>query len=195
MEYKLLGLKVAMLVADGFEQVEYTEPKKALQEAGAEVHTISLKEGKVKGWQHDHWGDEFQVDKVVSEVKAEDYDGLVLPGGQMNPDNLRINDEAVSFVKSFFTSEKPVAAICHGPWVLIEADVVEGRSITSYPSIKTDLINAGGLWKDQEVVVDRGLVTSRSPDDLPAFCESTINLLAESISEEKSSVNKANTQV
>ncbi len=192
MENSLRGKKVAILVADGFEQVEYTQPKEALEKAGAEVHTISLKEGKVKGWQHDHWGDEFPVDKKVSKVKADDYDGLVLPGGQMNPDNLRINDDAINFVKGFFTGEKPVAAICHGPWVLVEADVIEGRSITSYPSIKTDLINAGGIWKDQEVVVDGGLVTSRNPDDLPAFCESTIKVISEGISASRSSVNRSN---
>lgn len=194
MENTLHGKKVAILVADGFEQVEYTQPKEALENAGAEVHTISLKAGKVKGWQHDHWGDEFKVDKVIGKVAAEDYDGLVLPGGQMNPDNLRINDEAVSFVKDFFTSEKPVAAICHGPWVLVEADVIEGRSITSYPSIKTDLINAGGLWKDQEVVVDGGLVTSRNPDDLPAFCENMIKIMAEGISTGGNAVNKSSTR-
>lgn len=190
MENKLNGKRVAILVANGFEQVEYTEPKKALEKAGAEVHTISLKEGQVKGWQHDHWGDEFPVDKKVSDVKADDYDGLVLPGGQMNPDNLRINDDAVNFVKSFFTSEKPVAAICHGPWVLVEADVIEGRSVTSYPSIKTDLINAGAIWKDQEVVVDGGLITSRKPDDLPAFCESIVNIISKGIPASRNAVNK-----
>lgn len=192
MENNLNGKKVAILVADGFEQVEYTEPKKALENAGAEVHTISLKAGKVKGWQHDHWGDEFEVDKKIDEVQAETYDGLVLPGGQMNPDNLRINDKAVSFVKDFFTSEKPVAAICHGPWVLVEADVLEGRQITSYPSIKTDLINAGAIWKDQEVVVDGGLISSRKPDDLPAFCERMVKVMAEGIPASEKTVNKAN---
>lgn len=188
---KLKGKKVAILVAHGFEQIEYTKPKEALEQAGAEVHTISLEEGKVKGWQHDHWGDEFPVDKIVSQVKASAYDGLVLPGGQMNPDNLRIDDKAVDFVKSFFTSDKPVAAICHGPWLLVEADVIEGRSITSYPSIKTDIINAGGIWKDQEVVVDGGLVTSRKPDDLPAFCASMIKVIAEGISASNNAVNKS----
>lgn len=195
MENNIRGKVVAILVADGFEQVEYVKPKEALEQAGAEVHTISLKEGKVKGWQHDHWGDEFPVDKTVSEVESDDYDGLVLPGGQMNPDNLRINEEAVNFVKGFFTSDKPVAAICHGPWVLVEADVVEGRSMTSYPSIKTDLINAGAIWKDQEVVVDGGLVTSRKPDDIPAFCEQMLKVISEGIPAGENAVNKTNTQV
>jgi protease I len=195
MENNLSGKKVAILVANGFEQVEYTKPKEALVRAGATVETISLKEGKVKGWQHDHWGDEFPVDRTVDNVKPEDYDGLVLPGGQMNPDNLRDNEKAVNFVKGFFTSEKPVAAICHGPWVLVEADVVEGRSMTSYSSIKTDLINAGAIWKDQEVVVDGGLVTSRNPDDIPAFCENMVEVISKGISAGKNAVNKANAQM
>lgn len=194
MENNLSGKKVAILVSDGFEQVEYTKPREALLNAGAHVETISLKSGKVKGWKHDHWGDEFPVDQTVDKVKPEDYDGLLLPGGQMNPDNLRDNDQAVSFVKGFFTSEKPVAAICHAPWVLVEADVVEGRSMTSYSSIKTDLINAGAIWKDQEVVVDGGLVTSRNPDDLPAFCESMVQVFSQGSSAAKNSVNKASAQ-
>lgn len=194
MENTLAGKKVAILVANGFEQVEYTQPKEALEKAGAEVHTISLQEGNVKGWKHDHWGDEFKVDKTLGKVKASEYDGLVLPGGQMNPDILRDNEKAVSFVRNFFSEGKPVAAICHAPWLLVEADVVEGRSLTSYSSIKTDMINAGAIWKDQEVVVDGGLVTSRNPDDLPAFCKSMVEVISKGISASETSVNRTNAQ-
>ncbi|EMR01623.1 type 1 glutamine amidotransferase domain-containing protein [Cesiribacter andamanensis] len=194
MKNTLGGKKVAILVANGFEQVEYTQPREALEKAGAEVHTISLEAGKVKGWKHDHWGDEFPVDKKVEQVNAGDYDGLVLPGGQMNPDNLRDNEKAVAFVRSFFSEGKPVAAICHAPWLLVEADVVEGRSLTSYSSIKTDMINAGALWKDQEVVIDGGLVTSRNPDDLPAFCKSMVEVIAKGVSAGEASLNKTNAQ-
>ncbi|MDX1674148.1 MAG: type 1 glutamine amidotransferase domain-containing protein [Longimicrobiales bacterium] len=168
-EYDLDGKKVALLVAHGFEQVELTEPKKALEAAGAETHIVSPEDGQVKGWQHGEWGDRFDVDVPLTEASESDYDALVLPGGQMNPDNLRANDDAVAFARAFFDAHKPVAAICHGPWLLVEADVVEGRRMTSYHSIRTDLENAGALWVDEEVVVDSGLVTSRSPDDLPAF--------------------------
>ena len=168
-EHDLTGKKVAILVAHGFEQVELTEPKKALEEAGAEAHIVSPESGTVKGWEHDHWSDEFDVDVSLDDARAEDYDALVLPGGQMNPDNLRANDQAVAFARSFFEGHKPVAAICHGPWLLVEAGVVEGRRMTSYHSIRTDVENAGAEWVDQEVVVDSGLVTSRSPSDLPAF--------------------------
>lgn len=166
---ELSGKKVAILVADGFEQVEMTGPRRVLQDAGAETELISPAEGKVKGWEHTTWGQEFPVDVSLDQANAEDYDALLLPGGVMNPDKLRMIPKAVEFVKAFFNSNKPVAAICHGPWMLVEADVVRGRMVTSYPSIQTDLKNAGAKWVDQEVVVDNGMVTSRKPDDLPAF--------------------------
>ncbi|WP_153556881.1 type 1 glutamine amidotransferase domain-containing protein [Roseimaritima sediminicola] len=170
---------IAFLVTDGFEQVEFTEPWKAIKQAGAQVHLVSLEKGKVQGVHHDEKGDQFDVDKVVGEVSAEQYDGLVLPGGVFNPDALRMNDEAVDFVRDFFKQHKPVAAICHGPWVLIEAGVVEGRRMTSWPSLKTDLKNAGAHWVDEECVCDEGLVTSRRPDDLPAFCAKAVEEFAE----------------
>ena len=182
----LKGKKFAILATDGVEQIEFTEPKRQLEKQGAEVHTVSIKEGKIKGWDHDHWDQEFPVDKKVTEVKADDYNGLVLPGGQMNPDYLRMNQDAVKFVRSFFEQGKPVAAICHGPWTMIEADVVRDRTLTSYPSIKTDLKNAGANWVDQEVVVDSGLVTSRKPDDLPAFCKMMIEEFCEGVHQEQS---------
>jgi len=166
---QLSGKKIAILVEDGFEQVEMTSPKEALEAAGAQTQIVSPKTGKVKGWQHTKWGDEFPVDVAIEQAKADNYDALLLLGGVMNPDKLRTNQKAVHFVRSFFDQAKPVAAICHGPWMLVEADVVEGRTVTSYPSIQTDLKNAGANWVDREVVVDRGLVTSRKPDDLPAF--------------------------
>lgn len=165
----ITGKKVAILVTDGFEQVEMTEPRKALQDAGADTDLIAPKSGKVKGWNHTEWGDEFDVDVSLDGARASEYDALLLPGGVMSPDKLRMNEEAVNFVRSFFEVHKPVAAICHGPWMLIDAGVVEGRKVTSYPSIKQDLINAGAEWVDREVVVDQGLVTSRNPDDIPAF--------------------------
>jgi protease I len=178
-KHDLNGKKVAILVADGFEQVELTEPRKALDDAGATTHIVSPVEGRVKGWRHDHWGDEMDVDVRLAEADAGDYDALVLPGGQMNPDNLRADDNAVAFARSFFEAGKPVAAICHGPWTLVEADVVRGRRMTSYHSIKTDLRNAGAEWVDEEVVVDQGLVTSRNPDDLPAFNRKMVEEIAE----------------
>jgi protease I len=178
-EHDLSGKKVAILVAHGFEQVELTEPRKALLEAGAEAHIVSPVDGKVKGWKHDHWGDEMEVDVRLGEARPDDYDALVLPGGQMNPDNLRADSDAVAFAKSFFEAGKPVAAICHGPWTLVEADVVRGRRMTSYHSIQTDLKNAGADWVDEEVVVDQGLVTSRNPDDLPAFNRKMVEEIAE----------------
>ena len=161
--------RVAILATDGFEESELREPKKALEEAGAEVHIISDKSGKIKSWTDGNWGSEYTVDKTLDQVSQKDYNALMLPGGVINPDTLRTNPEAVSFVKSFFENKKPVGAICHGPWLLAEADVLKGRKITSYKSIKTDMINAGAIWKDEEVVVDQGLVTSRTPSDLPAF--------------------------
>jgi protease I len=176
---QLDGKNVAILVADGFEQEEMTSPKEALEQAGAKTHIVSLKPGKVKGWQHTQWGDEFRVDQPVERANASDYDALLLPGGVMNPDKLRINQQAVQFVRGFFEQHKPVAAICHAPWTLIEAGVVRGRKVTSYPSLQTDLKNAGAQWVDQEVVVDQGLVTSRKPEDLPAFNRMMVEEIAE----------------
>lgn len=166
---QLNGKKIAILVTDGFEQIELTDPKKALDDAGATTHVVSPKEGDVRGWKTDDWGDRFPVDVALGSASADDYDGLLLPGGVFNPDSLRTDEKATSFVHSFFAAGKPVAAICHGPWTLINAGVVENRKLTSYHSIRKDLENAGARWVDQEVVVDQGLVTSRNPDDLPAF--------------------------
>lgn len=176
---KLKGKKVAILVEEGFEQVELTEPKKALEAEGATTEIVSPKQGSIKGWNKTEWGDSFTVDTALESAKAQQYDALLLPGGVLNPDKLRMNTEAVSFVKSFFDSHKPVAAICHGPWTLIEAGVVNGKKMTSYQSISSDLKNAGAQWVDQEVVVDNGLVTSRNPDDLPAFNSKMIEEFAE----------------
>lgn len=165
----LAGLKVAILVDNGFEQVELTEPRKALQEAGATTHVVSPQKAKVRGWKHTEWGDEVAVDVELTRATARDYDALVLPGGVFNPDKLRVNAEAVAFVKAFFDDARPVAAICHGPWTIIETGAVRGRRLTSYASIKTDLINAGANWVDEPVVTDGNLTTSRKPDDIPAF--------------------------
>ncbi|MCW4113612.1 type 1 glutamine amidotransferase [Aurantimonas sp. MSK8Z-1] len=161
--------KIAILATDGFEQAELTVPLAKLKQAGADVHVVSLEAGTIKGWDKDHWGDTVPVDRVLADVKVADYDALVLPGGQINPDKLRAEDSAVTFVREFFNSKKPLAAICHAPWLLIEAGVIEGRDVTSYKSIKTDVKNAGGNWMDKEVVVDKGLITSRNPGDLEAF--------------------------
>ena len=169
MAQNISGKKVAILATNGFEQVELTEPKKALEEAGATTHVISLKPGKIKGWKFTEWGDSIAVDKTLDEVKIADYDLLLLPGGVQNPDTLRMDAHAVSFAKDFVQSGKPVGAICHAPWTLIEAGVVKGRKMTSWPSLHTDLKNAGADWVDEEVVVDGNLITSRKPDDLPAF--------------------------
>ena len=180
MANKLEGKKIAILVEEGFEQVELTEPLKALKEEGAEAHIISPNKNKeIKAWNHTDWGDSFKVDKKLDEVQADSYDGLLLPGGVMNPDHLRGNKEAVSFVNKFMESRKPVAAICHGPWTLIETGKVKGRKMTSYPTLQTDLKNAGAEWVDQEVVVDQGLVTSRNPDDIPAFNRKMVEEFAE----------------
>ena len=168
-EQKLEGKKIAFLATDMVEQVELTEPWKALESAGAELQLVSLEEGEIQGFNHYDKADTFKVDKLVSAARMDDYDGLVLPGGVGNPDTLRTDQDAVEFVRSFFEAGKPVAAICHAPWLLVEADVARGRKLTSFWSIKTDVRNAGGNWVDEEVVVDSGLVTSRSPDDLPAF--------------------------
>ncbi len=179
MERNLNGKKVAILVENGFEQVELTEPKKALEQAGATTHIVSPQREQVQGWNHFDKGDLFPVDVPLDQANPDDYDALLLPGGVVNPDQLRTNDKAVRFVRAFFEAGKPVAAICHGPWTLVEADVVRGRTITSWPSLKTDLKNAGANWVDQEVVVDQGLVSSRKPDDIPAFNRKLIEEIAE----------------
>ena len=170
---------MAILVADGFEQVELTEPKKALERAGAVAQIVSPNTGQVKGWDHTEWGDMLPVDVGLDKADPDDYDALLLPGGVMNPDKLRRNEHALRFVREFFDSGKPVAAICHGPWTLIDAGVVKGRNLTSYESIQTDLKNAGAKWVNEEVVVDKGLVTSRKPDDIPAFNRKMIEEFAE----------------
>jgi deglycase len=179
MEQKLRGKKVAILVTHGFEQVELTEPRRALQEAGAETAVVSPAEGKVRGWNFTEWGDEIAVDVPLDVARAEDYDALHLPGGVMNPDQLRIDPRALAFVRKFFDTQKPVAVICHGPWTLIDAGVVEGRRITSWPSVRTDLVNAGAEWVDEAAVVDQGLVSSRKPDDIPQFNAKMIEEFAE----------------
>jgi protease I len=171
MNKKLQGKKVAILAADGFEQSELEKPMEVLLEEGATVSILSLKKGSIKGWNDKNWGDEFQVDAAINESNSGEYDALVLPGGVMNPDQLRTNGTAVAFVSDFIKAGKPVAAICHAPWTLIETGRLQGRTLTSYASVKTDLLNAGANWVDEEVVVDNGLVTSRSPKDLPAFCK------------------------
>jgi protease I len=173
-EKVLNGKKVAILVANGFEQVEMTEPKKALEEAGAQTFIVSPEKTQVKGWNHTEWGDKFEVDVNLEDADPNDYDALLLPGGVMNPDHLRMNPKAVKFVRSFVDEGKPIAAICHGPWTLIEAGAVKSRRMTSYPSIKTDLRNAGAEWVDEQVVTDNGIVTSRKPDDIPAFNQKMI---------------------
>ena len=175
----LKGKRVAILVAEGFEQSEMVEPRKALEQAGAETEIVSPAQDEVQGWNHFDKGDRFSVDVEVEEAKAEDYDALLLPGGVANPDQLRTNPHAVQFVKSFVESGKPVGVICHGPWTLIEAGVLKGRTLTSWPSLKTDLTNAGAKWVDQEVVADQGLVSSRKPADIPAFSRKLIEEIRE----------------
>ena len=175
----LNGKTVAILVAEGFEQVEMTEPRKALQEAGAQTQIVSPAAGEVQGWKHFDKADKFPVDVPLDQARAQDFDALLLPGGVANPDQLRMNPAAVRFVKDFVDSSKPIAVICHGPWTLIEANAVRGRKITSWPSLKTDLTNAGAQWIDQEVVTDRGLVSSRNPKDIPAFNRKMIEEFAE----------------
>src|SRR6185312_2158915 len=176
---QLLNRRVAALVDDGFEQVELEKPKKALEDAGAEVDIVSPKSGSVKGWEHSDWGDKFDVDVSLDNASAADYDALLLPGGVMNPDRLRMNPAAVRFVTAFVEAGKPIAAICHGPWTLIDAGAVRGKTMTSWPSLQSDLRNAGANWVDRECVVDNGLVTSRKPDDIPAFNEKMIEEFAE----------------
>jgi protease I len=175
----LKNKRIAILATDGVEQVELLEPRKALEEAGAKAEVISPKDGKIKGWNHTEWGQEIPVDLNLKSADPNNYDALLLPGGVMNPDHLRMDPAAVRFVKSFFANDKPVAAICHGPWLLVEADVVRGRTLTSWPSLQTDIRNAGGQWTDQEVVTDQGLVTSRKPADIPAFNKKIIEEFAE----------------
>ena len=181
MSQDLTGLKVAALVEHGFEQSELLEPRKALEEAGARVEVVSPVEGAVKGWRHGAWTDEVKVDQPLADAHPDDYDALLLPGGVFNPDRLRMNERAVQFVKSFAASNRPIAAICHGPWTLIEADAVRDRRVTSWPSLKTDLRNAGAIWVDGEVIEDRGLVTSRNPDDIPAFNRKMIEIFADAL--------------
>lgn len=179
MAEQLRGKRIAALVDHGFEQVELTEPRKALQQEGATVDVISPQSGSVKGWKHTEWGDTIAVDRELKDARPDEYDGLLLPGGVMNPDHLRTNEEAVRFVKAFVDSGRPIAAICHGPWTLIEAGGVRGRRVTSWPSLATDLRNAGADWVDAECIVDNGLVTSRKPDDIPAFNRKMIEEFAE----------------
>lgn len=169
MAQELKNRKVVILATDGFEQVELTEPKQALEKAGAQVHVVAPQGNSIQGWNHHEKGNKIPVDRTLDQTSPNDYDALMLPGGPLNPDQLRMNNQAVQFVRAFFEAAKPVAAICHGPWTLIEADVVKGRTMTSWPSLKTDLRNAGATWVDEAVVVDQGLVTSRNPHDLPAF--------------------------
>ena len=176
---KLDGKRIAFLATDGVEEVELTEPLKAVTQAGADVDLISLEKSTFQGFEHLYKDETFTADKAVADAKAEDYDGLVLPGGVANPDFLRTDEDAVGFVRSFVEAKKPVGAICHGPWTLVEADVIKGRTLTSWPSLQTDIRNAGATWVDEEVHVDQGLVTSRKPDDLPAFCAKIVEEFAE----------------
>lgn len=185
MANELQGKRIAFIAADGVEQIELTEPWKAAKEAGAEVELLSIKDGEIQGMNHLDKGDTFPVDKHVSQADPTDYDGLVIPGGVANPDFLRMDDDAVRFTRTFFEQGKPVGSICHGPWLLVEAGVLEGRTVTSWPSLRTDIANAGGRWTDSECQVDRGLVTSRKPDDLPAFCAKIVEEFGEGIHEEQ----------
>jgi protease I len=181
---KLKGKRIAFVVApEGAEQVELTEPWKAVESEGGKPELLSTEDGEVQAFNHLDKGDTFKVDRTVAEADASDYDGLVLPGGVASPDFLRTDETAVAFIKAFFEQAKPVAVICHGPWTLVEADVLRGRTITSFPSVKTDIRNAGGNWVDEEVVVDEGLVSSRNPDDLPAFCAKLVEEFCEGVHE------------
>jgi protease I len=178
-ESKLKGKTIAIIAADMVEQVELVEPRKALEEAGATTHLISMKPGEIQGFNHFDPADKLKVDKTVEEVDASEYDGLMIPGGVGNPDQMRGDENMVAFVRAFFEAGKPVAAICHAPWMLVEADVVRGRKVTSWPTLQTDIRNAGGNWVNEEVVVDQGLVTSRKPDDIPAFNKKMIEEFCE----------------
>jgi deglycase len=180
MAHELTGKKIAIIATDGVEQAELTQPRKAVESAGARAELLSLEEGQIQAMNSDiNPADRFDVDKVISDASADDYDGLILPGGTVNADHLRMSDDVVSFVQAFFKSGKPAGVICHGPWTLVEADLVRDRTLTSFPSLQTDIRNAGGNWVDEEVVVDEGLVTSRNPDDLPAFCSKIVEEFAE----------------
>jgi protease I len=185
MANELQGKKIAFLATDGVEQIELVEPWKAVEHAGGEPELLSIQPGKIQGFEHLDKGEEFSVDKHVSQADPDDYEGLVLPGGVANPDFLRMDEDAVRFVKNFFETGKPVGVICHGPWTLVEAGVLKGRKITSWPSLQTDIKNAGGNWVDEEVVVDAGLVSSRRPDDLPAFCAKIVEEFGEGVHEEQ----------
>jgi protease I len=178
---QLTNKKAAVLVTDGFEQSEFEKPVEAMKKEGITVEVISLKKGKIKGWKEKNWGDEVNVDKTIDEVSANDYDLLVLPGGVMNPDSLRVKKTVVEFVSSFFEQGKLIAAICHAPWTLIETGKLKGKQLTSFKSLKTDLLNAGAIWKDEEVIVDNKLITSRNPKDLPAFCKKIIEEIKEEV--------------
>jgi protease I len=178
MGHKLIGVRVAILATDGFEQSELLEPRRALDEEGASTKVISLRGVEIKGWNHEEWGKTVAVDKTIDSSDADDFDALLLPGGVMNPDSLRMDATAVAFVSAFFAAKKPVAAICHGPWTVIEAGAAKGRTLTSWPSLKTDILNAGGTWVDRETVVDGNLVTSRNPKDIPAFNREILKLFA-----------------
>jgi protease I len=190
-EQKLAGKKVAIIAADMVERVELVEPRKALDKAGATTELLSIKPGTIDAFDHFDKADQVKVDRLVEEAHASDYDALMLPGGVGNPDQLRMDENVVSFVREFFEDGKPVAAICHAPWVLVEAGVIRGRTLTSWPSLQTDVRNAGGEWVDKEVVVDRGLVTSRKPDDIPAFNEKMIEEFAEGVHGEQREAAKA----
>lgn len=184
MAKQLEGIKVAILCTNGFEQVELIDPRRALDDAGAQTFVVAPESGSIIGWDHTDWGDYVEVDQSLDDAAPGDFDALFLPGGVLNPDKLRMNDAAVSFVRSFFNDGKPVAAICHGPQTMINAEVVDGRRMTSYSAIRKDLENAGADWIDQAVVVDNGLITSRNPDDIPAFCEAIVHefaLIGESV--------------
>jgi protease I len=186
MANELQGKRIAFVMAnEGVEQVEFTEPRKAVEQAGAEVDVIAPQSGQIQAFNHLDKADTFDVDTTTSDAKSDDYDGVVLPGGVANPDQLRTDKDGVRLVREFFAAGKPVGAICHAPWTLVEADVVDGRKLTSWPSLQTDIRNAGGNWVDQECVVDSGLVTSRKPDDLPAFCSKIVEEFAEGVHEEQ----------
>lgn len=182
---KLSGKSIAIVATNGFEQSELQVPLKTLREAGAEVHVISLKAGEIKGWDKDDWGQSVPVDKTIDAVSADSYDAIVLPGGQINPDLLRVEPKVLDLIKAFWTQKKVVAAVCHAPWLLIETGILKDRRVTSYNSIKTDVINAGGKWEDSAVVSDQGLVTSRKPDDLPAFCDKIIEEILEGLHQKR----------
>ena len=188
MANRLDGKKIAILVAHGFEESELIEPKKALEEAGAQTDIVSPEDSRVKAWKEDNWGNEYDVDMKLDSALPGEYDGLLLPGGVMNPDRLRKNDRAVQFVRTFLEKGKPVGAICHGPWTMIETGMLKGKKLTSYRSIKTDLENAGATWVDEEVVVDNGLVTSREPGDIPAFNRKLVEEYSEGVHESQRTV-------